>query len=188
PPESVPEPPVPEPPVAEPPPQQAEPGDAEISEQALEQALQTDPAPEQPVSADPEPVTGGELAGEWIEICQQLQLGGVLGNTAANLVVTARNGNDFEFLLDQAYSSLYEESQQQRLADSLQAFCGSPCNVTIVVGAVDGETPRKHSERKRAERMASAVQAMRDDPLVKDLSEQLNGRLLEESVQPTNEV
>ncbi|MDM3871152.1 DNA polymerase III subunit gamma/tau [Porticoccus sp. W117] len=136
------------------------------------------------VESEPEPAAGGELTGEWIDICQRLKLGGVLGNTAANLVVTAREGNNFQFILDEEYSSLYEEGQQQRLADALQQHCGSPCRVVIKVGAVTGDTPRKHSERLRAERMAAAVQTMRDDPLVKDLTEQLNGRLLEDTVQP----
>ncbi|UTW45624.1 DNA polymerase III subunit gamma/tau [bacterium SCSIO 12696] len=126
----------------------------------------------------------GELDGDWIGIYQQLKLSGVLGNTAANLVVTCRQDNQFEFILDEEYSSLYEEGQQQRLADALQAFCGEPCTVNITVGAIDQETPRTYGERKRAERLANAVQSMRDDPLVKDLVEQLDGCLLEDSVQP----
>ena len=87
-------------------------------------------------------------------------------------------------MLDEEYSSLYEDGQQQRLADALESHFGKSCTVAITVAAITGETPRMYSERKRAERVASAVQAMHDDPLVKDLTELFNGRLLEETVQP----
>ncbi|MGS2722331.1 DNA polymerase III subunit gamma/tau [Porticoccus sp. GXU_MW_L64] len=155
------------------------------TESALAESTLAASEPQAEVEPSVEKVASGiELAEQWPDICRQLKLGGVLGNTAANLVVTARDGNDFHCTLDKQYSSLYEDSQQQRLADALQQYCGSPCSVRITVGAVSAETPRMLNERARADCMAAAVQAMRDDPLVQDLTKQLDGRLLEDSVRP----
>ncbi len=131
--------------------------------------------------------TGGSVTDEpaedsWIALCSKIDVPGVLGNTAANLVILERGDSFFRFCLDENYSSLYEPAQQERLANALGEYLGREIRVEIETGSISGETPRMWNERKRAERQALAVSALQNDPLVKDLVRMFNGRLLEETV------
>jgi DNA polymerase-3 subunit gamma/tau len=120
----------------------------------------------------------------WIAVNSELPVTGMVGNTAANLVLIAQNGNELQFHLDTNYSSLYEPTHQERIALAVSELLGSPHTLSIEVASVVGETPRAFAERKKAERQAKAVQVMRDDPLVDDLTRMMGGQLLEETVRP----
>ena len=59
---------------------------------------QPEPLPElqsQAPAASKAPAVSKEMPSSWIEICQQLKLSGVLGNTAANLVLEERTASRF---------------------------------------------------------------------------------------------
>lgn len=123
----------------------------------------------------------------WTGIFQDLAIGGVLRNVAANLILLAVEGDCLKFRLDGRESALYAASHRGRLADALGAYFSRPVTVEISLGEVAGETPKAHSVRLAAERKAIAVQTLRDDPLVKNLVERFDGQLLEDTVNPVDQ-
>jgi len=143
-------------------------------------------APEAPREQSPAtPVTLNCLQPEqWIDVYRQLAIGGVLQNTAANLVLTERQGKQLGFVLDKQYSSLFDHSHEARLASALSDYFGEAVEVDIVVGTVSTETPRACSLRLRAERRAQAIQSLYDDANVQQIIRLFDGKLLEQTVEP----
>lgn len=120
----------------------------------------------------------------WIDIYQGLSIGGILQNTAANLVLLEVSGHTFRFELDINHSSLYEDSHQQRLADVLSEYFNQAVVVEIEVGTVAAETPMAHRERTREERQCAAVDSLKNDLNVRQIIDVFGGVLLENTVKP----
>ena len=118
----------------------------------------------------------------WIEIYQGLSVGGVLQNTAANLVLVDVRENVFRFELDINNSAMYEETQQHRLAEVLSNYFDQQIIVDIEVGPVTSETPHAYRERTRAERQAEAVESLKHDTNVRRIQDVFGGVLLENTV------
>jgi len=118
----------------------------------------------------------------WIAVNSELPLTGMVGNTAANLVLITQRDNALKFHLDTNYSSLYEPTHQERIALAVSELLGCKYTLAIDIAEVVGDTPRAFMARNKVERQAKAVQVMRDDPLVEDLTRMMGGHLLEETV------
>ena len=120
----------------------------------------------------------------WSAVCDSLGQGGLLHNTAVNLVLEAVEGNRISFLLDADNSALYDESQQQRLGEVLSNYFEYEVHVSIRVDAIEQESPRMIAERVRAERLQGAIESLRADPHVQEIHRLFDARLVESSVKP----
>jgi len=153
----------------------------------------TEPPPAElaePIDSPPKSKTIEKLAlalaapKRWLDIYQGLSVGGVLQNTAANLVLIEVSGNAFRFELDINNSGMYENSHQQRLAGALSDYFGQPVTAEIEVGSVVAETPLAYRERLRLERQAAAVDNLKQDINVRRIQDVFGGVLLENTVKP----
>ena len=153
----------------------------------------TEPPPAElaePIDSPPKSKTIEKLAlalaapKRWLDIYQGLSVGGVLQNTAANLVLIEVSGNAFRFELDINNSGMYEDSHQQRLAGALSDYFGQPVTAEIEVGSVVAETPLAYRERLRLERQAAAVDNLKQDINVRRIQDVFGGVLLENTVKP----
>ncbi len=136
-------------------------------------------------SGDEETISWQALTPDnWIQLYRSLDVGGLLQNTAANLVLREKTEQGLKFVLDSDNSSLYDESQQERLAAVLTAHFDRPVQVEIGIDQVDAETPLANAQRLRAERQQAAVASLHRDPAVKSIVETFDGQLLEDTVQP----
>lgn len=152
------------------------------------------PAPVNAVEPAASETGGGLCPARWLTLCYELGLEGRLLNIASNLELIDSRAAKLSFRLDPAQSALYSEAQQQRLGQAFSDYLArqprehwnleAPVTVTIELAPVTAETPRLHLLRRQAERQAAAVQAMREDPLVKALEERFGATLLEETVVP----
>ena len=124
----------------------------------------------------------------WRSVYLGLAVGGVIQNTAANLVLLEKSGNQLRFQLDIDNSSLYEEAHSERLAKALTAYFGEPVEIQIDVGEVSAETPQATTLRLRAERQAAAVESMKNDENVQQIIARFDGRLLENTIKPLDKV
>lgn len=120
----------------------------------------------------------------WLQICHQLAIDGRLLNIASNLLLVERKGEQVQFRLDESHSALYDDSHPQRIAQALSDYLCTAVSVAIEIAPVVEETPSLYRLRKLAERQAAAVQALREDPLVKELEQRFGGTLLEQTVTP----
>lgn len=138
-----------------------------------------------PRSADIAPVAIAALAPDnWFDVYQGLEVGGLLQNIAANLEFVELAGSKLRFVLDNANSSLYKESDQERLGELLSGYFSTPVQVEVTIGALTRETPTLIMQRRRRERLEAAVETLRQDPHVKSMMALFGGQLMENSVKP----
>lgn len=140
--------------------------------------------PEIPIATAPKIPLDHAVPGNWSQIYSGLGVSGILQNTAANCQMTERQGIEFHFILDEAKSTLYDVSHQQRLADLLSDYFVERVRVIIRPGQVTAETPAAIAARLREERQADAVAAIKNDPLVLQLIEHFDATLVEDSITP----
>jgi len=121
---------------------------------------------------------------DWPEIYLGLGVTGILQSTAANCQLVGRQGSEFQFILDDTNSTLYDPSHQGRLADLLSNYFIERCSVKIQQGKVTAETPSMIAQRLKIERQAHAVASIKADPIVLQLIEHFDAVLREESIEP----
>lgn len=146
------------------------------------------PAAPEPVRAKPVRKVPYEQAGpqDWTEIYVGLGVTGILQSTVANCQMTGRQGNAFQFVLDENNSTLFDVSHEKRLADLLTDYFAEPIRVSIQLGKVTAETPALMAIRLREERQLQAVDAIKNDPIVQQLIAQFGATLREDTIQPVN--
>lgn len=120
----------------------------------------------------------------WIDVCRGIGKGGLLQNLALNMVLDRVAGPSLALTLDTGSSALYEESHQHRLAALLSDYFNAPISIRIAIGDAGDGTPRRISERLRAERLQKAVESLRSDPNVRELCRVFDAELIESSVKP----
>ena len=133
----------------------------------------------------PTKVSLGEFnPSNWIEIRKQLTIGASLGEIASHCLYQGRNGNQLNFLIDSAETSLYDAAHQQSLGEALSEYFAEAVTVDINFGVAEQETPRAADIREKAERMAEAVETLNSDPAVIKFKQLFDGSLDEQSVRP----
>lgn len=142
----------------------------------------------EPVSAKPLRKVPYEQAGpqDWTEIYLGLGVTGILQSTVANCQLMGRQGNYFQFILDENNSTLFDVSHEKRLADLLTDYFAEAIRVSIQLGKVTAETPALMVIRLREERQLQAVDAIKNDPIVQQLIAQFGATLREDTIQPIN--
>jgi DNA polymerase-3 subunit gamma/tau len=120
---------------------------------------------------------------DWPEIYVGLGVMGILQSTIANCQLVARNGNEFQFVVDDNNSTLYDPSHQQRLSDLLSNYFIERVHAKIQVGKITAETPALLAKRHQQERYDKAVVAIKTDPIVLQLIEHFGATLREETIQ-----
>lgn len=121
---------------------------------------------------------------DWPAIYVGLGVSGILQSTVANCQWVERSGNDFHFILDENNNTLYDPSHQQRLAGLLSDYFIETIRAHIQVGKVSVETPAMIAIRHKHERQANAVVAIKTDPIVLQLMQQLDATLREDTIEP----
>ncbi len=126
----------------------------------------------------------------WRKVYEGLDLGGMIENTAANLILLKREGNKLSFRLDADNDALYDSSHRERLEEAMSRYFGESITLEIEQAVIKPsadsitETPRAAKQREQYERQQEAIRAMQEDPLVNQLIERFDGVLLEDSISP----
>ncbi|RYY74955.1 MAG: DNA polymerase III subunit gamma/tau [Gammaproteobacteria bacterium] len=120
---------------------------------------------------------------DWPDIYLGLGVTGILQSTIANCQLIARSGNEFQFIVDENNSTLYDPGHQQRLSDLLSNYFIERVHAKISVGKITSETPALLAKRHQQERYANAVEAIKTDPIVQQLIEHFGASLREDSIQ-----
>jgi DNA polymerase-3 subunit gamma/tau len=66
----------------------------------------------------------------------------------------------------------------------LQQHLGAGVRVAIKVGGGGGNSPAAMADRERQQRRERAVKEIEDDPFVRDLVENFDGRVVESTIKP----
>jgi len=144
------------------------------------------PAPVQASAPAPSDAPSGDGRlnhAAWLELFPALGLGGITRNIGAHCLVEHDDGTHLKLRLDPAQSAMMADVHRERIHKAL-AGQGVVRELEINVGPLpEGlETPHSRRIRLLGERQLRAVEALRADPHIQSLEQQLGARLIEESV------
>lgn len=123
---------------------------------------------------------------DWHALQDQIGLGGFNLQLAQHSELLGVSDNCFSLRLanDQKHLLQINRNGAEKLQEALSVHFARPIRVSIEVGEISTETPAQRNQADRAERHASAVSALRQDPFVRELFERFDATLEEASVKP----
>ena len=150
-------------------------------------AAEPQPAAARSESSPPAAVKQASKAAgnDWVTLLERLDVSGAVRELARNVQLKARSDDRWDFVIAPALRHLGSASCVNRLSEAISDCMGHPVSVRLFdqdggepLTAAAIEQQQLHQTRSEAEK------AIRDDPTVKALQEQMGAQLVEDSVQP----
>jgi DNA polymerase-3 subunit gamma/tau len=122
---------------------------------------------------------------DWVALLEQLDLSGQVRELARNVQLQRRSDDRWDFIIAPALRHLGSAACVSRLSEAISDRMGHPVSVRIIenkdsepLTAAALEQQQLHRNRSEAER------AIREDPTVRALQEQMGAQLVDDSIQP----
>jgi DNA polymerase-3 subunit gamma/tau len=137
--------------------------------------------------AAPEATAAGtkSVEGDWMSLLDQLDLSGPVRELARNVQLKTRSEERWEFLIAPALRHLGSPACVDRLRQAISDSTGHPVSVRIL--DQDGgvlQTAAALEQQQLSHTRSEAEKAIRDDPTVRALQEQMGAKLVDGSIQP----
>jgi DNA polymerase-3 subunit gamma/tau len=130
----------------------------------------------------------GKLAGDdrldWGQLLVALKVGGMARMLAQHSELMAWDGQAMQLQVPEAHKHLLEKPYREKLQTALEEHFGRRLRVEFVPGQPTGQTPAELEDRARQVRQEAAVQAIDRDPFVRELVENFDARIVDESIRP----
>lgn len=120
---------------------------------------------------------------QWVLLVELIGLSGMTYSIASNTSLEAV-GDCWRFHYMHEQKALVNETHIGRIRDSIGHYFNTQVEVEFSLGRYSRETPSQYRDRKRAERLAEAVNSIQNDPVVQTVIERFTARIDLESVQP----
>jgi DNA polymerase III subunit gamma/tau len=112
---------------------------------------------------------GAITAARWVSLLPDLGLGGAARQLAANCLPCRSEGDLLHLLLPPASRHLKTRQQEEKIAQALSRLCGRVVRIEIEIGDTPEPTAAQRAEQQAAAQLASAEQALHQDPNVQNL-------------------
>jgi DNA polymerase-3 subunit gamma/tau len=137
-----------------------------------------------PATAAPEIPVQSSIE-DWPAFVKSLRMGGMAGMLAQHCELAGHADGCLELRVPEAHKHLMEKAYQEKLRAVLRERLGGALRrVEITVGTAGGSTPAELDARERGARQTQAIAAIEGDPFVRELVEDLGGRVVPESIRP----
>jgi DNA polymerase-3 subunit gamma/tau len=138
--------------------------------------------PSAPVAAKQASKAAGN---DWVSLLERLDVSGAVRELARNVQLKARSEDRWDFVIAPALRHLGSASCVTRLSEAISDCMGHPVSVRLF-DQEGGEplTAAAIEQQQLHQTLNEAEKAIRDDPTVKALQEQMGAQLVEDSVQP----
>lgn len=158
---------------------------AAVAAQVAQVARTSAPAP---VSAAAPTVAATQaptaFGGDWATLVSQLKLSGMATMLAQHCELSRFENDCFELTLPAEHKHLGDKPYQEKLRAALNEHFARAVRINISVGTLTGQTPAQKQQSEKAARQASAVEAIEQDPFVRDLVEQFDAKVIESTIKP----
>ena len=143
----------------------------------------------EPVAADGGPsMSAAPFDGNWPALVERMGLGGKTRMLADRCVVASHDPGCIKLALGSAFRRMLDVAVRDKLAEAVGTALGHSVRIEIAVVEQDtgggAETPIARRESARAAQQAQAVEAIRSDPFVRGLIDEMGGVLLDASIRP----
>ncbi len=136
--------------------------------------------PEKAPEPAPEPASAGAL--DWVSVSGKLNLSGMAKMLAQHSALQHFDGHKIEFVVPAEHKHLMEKLYQDRVKAALCDYLGKVVEPSFSVG--EGITPAKVEVDQKHERQMEAVASIEQDPVVRNLVDNFDAKLIESSIKP----
>ena len=120
---------------------------------------------------------------DWRALVTELKIGGMARMLADHCELTRFEGNVVELSVPEAHRHLSEQAYNEKLQAILREHFGRPLRLKIEVGG-SGNTPAAQEDRENRQKLDQAIEAIDTDPFVRELVENLDARVIDDSIKP----
>jgi DNA polymerase-3 subunit gamma/tau len=121
----------------------------------------------------------------WARLLAAIKVTGMARQLAQNCEWIAEAGGVVDLRLAEAHKHLLEKGPQERLRAAIEEHLERPVRLRVSVGQPNGQTPAQLDEEQRRGQLASAARSLDDDPFVREIVEDLGGRVVPDSIRLT---
>lgn len=121
---------------------------------------------------------------DWPQLSQQLKLAGMAKMLAQHSEAKTITGEKIELCVPDVHKHLLEKKYQDKIQAALHTYFGKPVTLNFSVGSITGLTPVALQQREEEEKQAQAIAAIETDPVVQELIEQFDAKLIVSSIKP----
>ena len=126
-----------------------------------------------------------DLSGlDWPKLTQQLKLTGMAKMLAQHSEAKVLSAENIELCVPDVHKHLLEKKYQDKIQAALNSYFGKPIVLNFSVGNLSGLTPVALQQRAEEEKQEQAIAAIEKDPIVQELIEQFDAKLIVPSIKP----
>ena len=122
---------------------------------------------------------------DWRSLVKEIKLGGMARMLADHCELRKFESNILELSVPEPHRHLLEPAYNAKLQAALKQRFGERLRVKIEVGG-KGDTPAAQEEREQQEKLDHAIEAIDTDPFVRDLVENLDAKVIDDSIKPVS--
>ena len=119
--------------------------------------------------------------------CERSSLTGMAGMVARHGELASFENNLLELVVPETHRMYAEKPYLDKLKAELAPHFGAGLRLTVRVGTTAGTSVAAAKSREKAQRQASAAEAIEDDPFVRDLVRDLGAEVVPSSIRPADE-
>jgi DNA polymerase-3 subunit gamma/tau len=123
---------------------------------------------------------------DWSSLIDQLNLKGMTKMLAQHSEVGIFSADKIELFVPEMHKHLLDNKYQDKIREAIAAYFGKPVELKFTIGTVSGQTPMALQQQKEQARQSAAVAAIKTDPVVKQLVEDFDAKIIDSSIKPIN--
>jgi len=123
----------------------------------------------------------------WSDLVSRLKLGGMARMLAQHTELVGSSGSRVNLRVAEAHKHLLEKPYRDKLQSVLSEHLGRAVQIDFQLGDPAAATPAQVEDRERQARQRLAVEAIDSDPFVRDLVENFDARVADESIRPAGD-
>jgi DNA polymerase-3 subunit gamma/tau len=120
---------------------------------------------------------------DWRTLVTELKIGGMARMLADHCELIRFEGNVIELSVPEAHRHLSEQAYNEKLQAVLREHFRRPLRLKIEIGG-NGDTPAAQQDRENKQKLDHAIEAIDTDPFVRELVEDLDARVIDDSIKP----
>jgi DNA polymerase-3 subunit gamma/tau len=137
-------------------------------------------------SAAPRPAAPAPSPQEWPVLVASLKVGGMARMLAQHCELISVEGARVALRLPEMHRHLLEKPYRDKLQAALEEHLGRRIALEIALGETTGTSPAALEDQERQARQRQAVEAIDRDPFVRELVENFDARVADESIRPVD--
>ena len=122
---------------------------------------------------------------DWRSLVKEIRLGGMARMLADHCELRKFESNVLELSVPEPHRHLLEPAYNAKLQSALRKRFGERLRVKIEIGG-KGNTPAAQEDREKQEKLDHAIEAIDTDPFVRDLVENLDAKVIDDSIKPAS--